>query len=171
MDKELLKIIEEKIITDDMENIFVYLTEVPSEYFPTLSILLQGTEYRNLSHRQLIDKIIPEIPKDRFFALYHDDKIENVSKEFVLEDLYDRIMTDTDAYIGTDIQISGTNLKFHFDYETDDFKDNINEVTNHVMIFEALLHLPIVDRIKLQELINIGKDILKRYQNYLSLKD
>jgi hypothetical protein len=39
------------------------------------------------------------------------------------------------------------------------------------MIFEALLHLPIVDRIKLQELINIGKDILKRYQNYLSLKD
>jgi hypothetical protein len=80
-------------------------------------------------------------------------------------------MTDTDAYIGTDIQISGTNLKFHFDYETDDFKDNINEVTNHVMIFEALLHLPIVDRIKLQELINIGKDILKRYQNYLSLKD
>jgi hypothetical protein len=79
----LLTLIEEMIFTNEMKEFPKYFPDLSSDYFPALSFLLKETQYRNLSHRQLIDKMMPLILKHNFFALHRHDKIENITEEIL----------------------------------------------------------------------------------------
>jgi hypothetical protein len=154
-----LRYIEEMILTDtiELDRLFGHISKVSSEDFPKLLFLLEGTRYRNLSHRELIDTILTEVDlekHDNFFVSYH----KNDMKPYPIERIENMLRIRIEDCFKMTNDLTGLGIKFYY------LDDSVKSLKSFIDTLIGLIGLPHFPAANKKQTLKLLKRAINLYE-------